>query len=44
MTLLLILSPLKLSWSPAERGVFWLRQCGARKHVKVKWVEWGKVF
>lgn len=38
-----ILGRIKLSWSPADRGVFVLRKCWARKHPKIGWVEWRKI-
>lgn len=43
MTIILIIRRIKLAWSPAERGVFVLRKCVARKHPKIGWVEWRKI-
>lgn len=43
MTFVLIIRRIKLAWCPAERGVFVLRKCWARKHPKIGWVEWRKI-
>ena len=43
MSFQLIMWRLKLAWNDAERGLFVLRHCRARKHPKIQWVEWIKI-